>query len=131
MAKGMRINIPTNPDQLIRLAKNITNKHTADGTSSPLTGLDMADFAAKTVTADTENVKSAQLRRDAEAATQKRDNALGADGTTPGTVAAYVRSVRDMLAGLKKGNEQQLGDWGFDVDASPRSGGATPPSPTT
>lgn len=116
-----RIKIPKNPDQLIQLAKAIGTKHTADGATSPLAGLDMADFAAKTATAAAENQSAAALHRDAETATQNRDLALGGDDATPGTVTFYVRSIRDILAGLNKGNEQKLGKWGFEVDQSPAS----------
>lgn len=129
-----RINIPKNADQLIQLAKNIVAKHTTDGVVSPLGGLDMADMNTKTSTADTENKSAAQCRRDAEKATQNRDNALGsgAGGPVKGTVEHYVKSARDVLLGLNKGNEQRLGDWGFDVDTSVRAGNpapTTPPSP--
>jgi hypothetical protein len=30
--------------------------------------------------------------------------------------------VRDILSGIYKGNEQALGDWGFEVDQSAPSG---------
>jgi hypothetical protein len=113
-----RISIPTNPDDLIALAKSIGTKHAADGAGSPLTALNMADMGAKTTTADTQNQASAKLYRDAETATQNRDIALGASKSTQGTVSFYVAAVRDMLLGLYKGNEQKLGDWGFTVDQS-------------
>jgi hypothetical protein len=112
-----RINIPSNPDDLIKLAQAIGKKHTTDGATSPLTALNMADMNTKTTTADTQNQSSAKLYRDAETATQNRDNALG-DKSTQGTVNCYVASVRDVLLGLYKGNEQKLGDWGFTVDQS-------------
>ena len=113
-----RVSIPTNPDDLIVLAKSIGTKHAADGAGSPLTALNMADMGAKTTTADTQNQASATLYRDAETATQNRDIALGASKSTQGTVNFYVAAVRDMLLGLYKGNEQKLGDWGFTVDQS-------------
>jgi hypothetical protein len=123
-----RVNIPKNPDALIALAQSIGKKHTADGATSPLASLNMADFSAKTGTADTQNQASAKLYRDAETATQNRDLALG-DKSTQGTVNCYVASVRDVLLGLYKGNEQKLGDWGFEVDQSaPASPKATPPA---
>ena len=123
-----RVNIPSNPDELIALAKGILAKHTADGASSPLSALNMADMTAKTGSADTQNQAATKLYRDAETATQNRDLALGTGNVTPGTVTAYVRSVRDILSGIHKGNEQKLGDWSFDVNASAKgSGGTTPP----
>jgi hypothetical protein len=42
----------------------------------------------------------------------------GSDASTAGTVAYFVRSARDILLGLNKGNEQKLGDWSFEVDQS-------------
>lgn len=116
-----RVIIPTNPDQLIALAKSIAAKNTADGASSPLSSLNMADMATKTTTADTQNQASAKAYRDAELATQNRDIALGADRSTQGTVNYHVASVRDLLLALYKGNEQKLGDWGFTVDQSAQS----------
>ena len=116
-----RVIIPTNPDDLIALGKSIGVKHTADGAGSPLTALNMADMGAKTTTADTQNQASQKLYRDAETATQNRDNALGKDKTTQGTVGYYVTAARDLLLALNKGNEQKLGDWGFTVDQSAQS----------
>ena len=118
----MRVVIPKNPDDLIKLSKGIGDKHTADGAGSPLASLNMADFTAKTATADAQNQASAKLYRDAEKATQNRDLALGGDRTTQGTVNYYVAAVRDMLLGIYKGNEQKLGDWGFTVDQSAAAG---------
>ena len=119
-----RVVIPKNPDELIALAKSIGAKHTADATGSPLSSLNMADFTAKTTTADTQNQVSAKLYRDAGTATQNRDNALGADRSTQGTVNYYVAAVRDILSGIYKGNEQKLGDWGFTVEQSSQAHGS-------
>ena len=126
--KNMRVNIPTNPEQLIKLAQQIKDKHAADGATSPLAGLNMADMSTKTTTADTENKQAAKSRRDAEKSTQNRDLALGVGAGTAGTVDAYVRSARDILLGINKGNEQKLGDWGFEVDTSARPA-PKPPTP--
>jgi len=114
-----RIKVPTSSDPLVSLAQKINTKHTADAAASPLAALNMADFTIKTKTADDQNKLGAQLYRDAEKATQARDVALGNKSSGPGTVAQYVRSVRDVLAGIYKGNEKKLGDWGFEVDDSP------------
>lgn len=114
-----RITLPKNKDAAIKLAKKILAKHSADGTNSPLKGLDIEDMAKQTTTADTQNELSAKLHRDAETATQGCTRALGSDYRTPGTVNFYLASVRDVLAGLYKGNEQKLGDWGYEVDQTP------------
>jgi hypothetical protein len=123
-----RVNIPSNADKLILLSQAILAKHAALGAASPLGGLKITEWTASTATAEAENQKAAQLRRDAEKATQNRDNAIG-DNSNPSGVEFNVKSARDILMALNKGNEQQLGDWGFDVDTSARPSGSTPPTP--
>jgi hypothetical protein len=125
-----RVNIPSNVDKLILLSQSILAKHVALGTASPLSGLKIAEWTANTATADAENKKATQLRRDAEKATQNRDNALS-NNTDPLGVQFNVKSARDILMALNKGNERQLGDWGFDVDTSARPSGSKPSTPTT
>jgi hypothetical protein len=122
-----RISIPSNKDKLIVLSKAILAKHVALGAASPLGGLKIADWTASTDKADTENKKAAQLRRDAEIATENCDLAIG-DNSNPLTVEYNVRSARDILAGLNKGNERKLGEWGFEVDSAAQGG--TPATPT-
>ena len=116
-----RVKIPKNKDAAIKLAQSILQKHQADGAASPLAALNIADMTAKTGAADTQNQLSAKLYRDAETATQNCDLAVGTDFTTPGTVNYYNTSARDLLLGIYKGNEQKLGDWGFEVDQSTAS----------
>jgi hypothetical protein len=113
-----RVIIPKNKDAAIKLAQAILNKHQTDGGSSPLAVLNIADMTAKTTAADAQNQLAVKLYRDAETATENRDNALGRDYTTAGTVNYYLVSARDLLLGIYKGNEQKLGDWGFAVDQS-------------
>lgn len=124
-----RVIIPKNADQLVQLSKAIVAKDAADGAGSPLSGLNMKDMADKTTTADTQNQTANKLYRDAEKSIQNRDLALGADNPVQGTVTYYVRSARDVLLGLFKGNEQKLGDWGFEVDQSAQAGGNAKPAP--
>lgn len=125
-----RVNIPTNPDKLIQLSQTVLAKHRDMGAASPLGGLKIAEWTANSTLADTENKNAAQLRRNAEKATQARDNAIS-DNTNPLGVEFNVKSARDILMALYKGREQQLGDWGFDVDMSARPSGPTPPTPPT
>jgi len=115
----MRVNIPSNPDLLINLAKGILAQHTKLGAASPLNGIDgIAGFGAQVGAADTNNQQAAALYKQAETATEARDNALGPDTTTPGSVRFFVTAARDVLAAINKGSEHKLGDWGFEVDAS-------------
>src|SRR5204862_6407843 len=110
-----RVNIPSNVEKLILLSQSILAKHVALGATSPLSGLKIAEWTANTATADAENKKADQLRRDAEKATQNRDNALSSN-TDPLGVEFNVKSARDIRMALNKGSEQQLADWGFDMD---------------
>lgn len=123
-----RVNIPSNVEKLILLSQAILAKHVALGAASPLSGLKITDWTANTAIADTQNRKAVQLRRDAETATQNRDNAIS-DNTDPLGVEFNVKSARDILMALYKGSEQKLGDWGFDVDTSARPSGPPPPTP--
>lgn len=117
----LRITVPPSPDKLIELAEAILLKHTDAGVNSPLKSLKISDFQARTAEAKTNNKLSKELYRKAERATEDRDVALGHDGTLQAnTVRFFVTSARDLLSGIYKGNEQALGDWGFEVDTSPR-----------
>jgi len=125
----MRINIPGNPDKLIQLAQKIQAKHTADAAASPLNGMPGIATAGDLITrADDQNKLSLTLASQAEKATEARDNALGSDTTTEGTVKFFVTAARDVLLALNKGREHALGDWGFDVTstARPTDGSAAP-----
>lgn len=138
--KKARVKIPRKPDQLIQLGEDIIEEHTDQGANSPLNGLDMVAFAARVAAAKTKNQEQKQLRRDAETATEDRDDLLGKkkgqSSTTPGTVLNFVVRARDILLGVNKGNEQHLGDFGFEVDQSSSGssngsgGGTTPPTAT-
>jgi len=91
----MRINIPSNPGDLIVLAKAINAKHIALGAASPLNGIDgIAGFGAQVTAADTNNQQADLLYKQAETATEARDNALGPDTTTPGSTPQIARSSR-------------------------------------
>ena len=118
----MRINIPSNPANLIVLAKSVLAQHTKLGAASPLNGIDgIANFGAQVGAADTNNQLADTLYKQAETAIEGRDNALGPDTTTPGCVRYFVTASRDLLAAQNKGNEHKLGDWGFEVDSSPQA----------
>ena len=126
--KNVKVVIPPNADELIELGEDIVAKHTADGAASALSGLDMTAFAARVASAKAKNALQKQLRRDAEMATEDRDTLLGRrkdqNVNTDGTVLNVVSRARDILLGTHKGNEQQLGQWGFEVNQSTTGGGS-------
>lgn len=128
---NFRVIIPDNPRQKIDLAKLAIEKHVADGPTSPLDVLDMADFTAKQTETDTQDKLSVKLRKDSETATELRDIALGnnqgQNSSIPGTVDYYLRAVVSVLSGIYRNNPQRLGDWGFVVDTSPQPPDVVPP----
>ena len=126
--KPLRIDIPKNPDDCIALAAKVIAKHVADGATSPLAGLGMAELATKNTTADQQNKQSKDLARQSQLCTENRDLALGPDTSKEGTVRFYLNSIRDTLLGKYRGNPGQLGDWGFDVATTPKPKKA-PPAP--
>ncbi len=124
--KNFRVVIPTNPDELTKLGKNIIAKYAEDPATSPINGLDMADMEVKVTGADAKQQEAEKLRKDSETATEARDGLLGhrkdQTSSTPGTVLNYVSRVRDILLGNFRGEEQKLGDYGFTVNHTSRSG---------
>ncbi len=127
--KGVvQVKIPRGAGGLIKLAKGILKKHTDDGEDSILAGFDMDGLQTLVEDAAILAEQAAKAGRDREKATEARNLALGiAKGQntkTPGTVAFFLRSIRDILLGIYRGQEQQLGDWGFEVNFH------TPPPPT-
>ena len=85
----------------------------------------MAAFMVKLAEAKAKSAEAKQLRKDSETATEDRDDLLGhkkdQNSNTPGTVLNMVVRSRDILLGAFKGNEQHLGDYGFDVNQTTSS----------
>ena len=129
---AVKIVIPRNPEKLIKLAQAILEKHTDDGAGSILSGFDMAAFETLTEEADTRNGQAAKANRDKEKATQARNLALGTakgqNRKTVGTATYIICSIRDILLGSYRGQEQRLGDWGFTVNFN-TTPPPTPPPP--
>jgi len=133
MAKNtFSVDVPTNPDELIALAFKLLAKDTALGANSPFKNIkNWSAFSGLNGTADTSNDSSKTLYQQAEEATQVRDNALGQVGQLKeNTVRWFVTSARDVLLGLNKGSEQQLGEYGFNVTYGPATSTAKTPAKT-
>jgi hypothetical protein len=120
------VDVPTNPDDLIALATKILAKDTALGANSPFKNIkNWSAFTGLNATADANNKSSNDLYQEAEEATQQRDLALGQTGQLhENTVRWFVTSGRDVLLGLFKGSEQQLGEFGFSVTYGPAASAA-------
>ncbi len=124
-----QVNIPRNPEKLIKLGQGIIRKHEEDDEASILTSFNMAAMATLVTNADTNNGLAAKANRDKEKATQARNIALGTakgqNRKTVGTAIYLICSIRDILLGIYRGREQSLGDWGFEVNFN----STTPPPP--
>jgi hypothetical protein len=119
--KIVRVDIPTNPQELIALGLKLQAQDAALGAASPLKGIkDWANFAGLITTADTQQKQSDLLSEQAQTATESRDIALNHKGELrENTVRHFVVAARDVLLGQNKGNENVLGDFGYEVANSP------------
>jgi co-chaperonin GroES (HSP10) len=118
---AVRVVIRRSADALIVLAKNVLRKHQQDGANSLLLPLDLSTLELRLVEAEEKLQAGRALNRDKEKATQARNIVLGIDkgqtSKTPNTVKYLVKSIRDVLLGIYRGREQELGAWGFEVNA--------------
>ena len=119
--KIVRVDIPTNPQDLIALALKLQAQDTALGATSPLKGIkNWSNFAGLVATADAQQKQSDLLSEQAKTATEARDIALNHKGELrENTVRHFVVAARDLLVGQNKGNENALGDYGYNVANSP------------
>lgn len=122
---AVQVIIPRNANELIALAKKVMEKHYLDGGASLLKDLPLDVLNNKLYEAETKQEEARKANRDKEKATQMRNIALGLDqgqtSKTPNTVKYIVKSVRDLLLGTFRGREQELGDWGFEVNRNTSS----------
>ncbi|MDX1940742.1 MAG: hypothetical protein SFU99_09340 [Saprospiraceae bacterium] len=121
----IQVIIPKNADELIALAKKVMEKHYMDGGASLLQDLAWDVLNNRLYEAEMKLEEARKANRDKEKATQMRNIALGIDkgqtSKTPNTVQYIVRAIRDVLLGTFRGREQELGDWGFEVNRSTSS----------
>ena len=111
----MRVDIPKNPEELLKLATAIYKKHVADAANSPLRLL--GDYKWET---EGPKLPTAQAKHDeAEGYRKKMDAAYRERDLIMANVTSIVRSSRDVLAGINHENMKRLGDWGFSVESSP------------
>ena len=118
--KTVRVDVPNGkPEELSKLAGKIVTKHTDDGQTSPLDNGKMAKLASAVTLADEKNASANKLDAQAQTERQLRDRALGIDKgqtyDTPDTVLNLVSNARDRLLNVYEGNEEKLGEYGFNV----------------
>jgi len=110
----MRVPIPKNAEELIKLGSSIFNKHLVEKALSPLNS--MADYkweteGPKLPKALAKHLEAEELRKKMEAAYKERDLILA-------NTAGIIRASRDILVGVNRQNMKRLGDWGFTVEST-------------
>ena len=118
-----RVVFPQNTEELLDLSKKVFAKHTADGASSPLNGLqdhDWADVGPKIEATLRKHLEAEDLRRRSEEAYKERDLILPA-------IKETLRASALLLKGANAKNPKRLGEWGFEVNDTPPTSKKTPP----
>ena len=118
--KTVRVAIPSGrPDAMIVLAKKICSQHAAEGDKSPLDAAKLAVLQQVATQAEESHNTAKAHDAQAQSARQARDQSLGVgDGQTaysPNTALNIITYVRDQLLLSLEGDEEQLGNYGFDV----------------
>lgn len=116
MAKA-RVGIPINHGELIDLCVSIGKTHTKQGAKSPLSILEWDDINPAITEADELDDKINEMTREIEKLTQRRKTLVEkADG-----LGDFARQARDILTGVYRNEMKKLGDFGFDVNDSPKA----------
>jgi hypothetical protein len=107
----MKVEIPTNIEDKLKLAQKINAKHQADGADSELR-LQPWDALSPTIgTALAYHEEAEDLKRKMNKAYEQRDLLVG-------PIDAAIKNSRDVLTGNHKNEMKRLGDWGFTVTES-------------
>lgn len=121
---NFRVVIPRKADELIELAELVIAKHIADGAASKLSDLITPNLIAGVAAAKAKNAQVKQMRIDAETLTEELHQMLGIRKgqklSDRNTIRSFTASTRDILLGHNKGEEQKLGDHGFEVNRNVR-----------
>jgi hypothetical protein len=113
----VRVNIPRNTEQLLALAQRIYSKHTELGTKSPLNTMvsnswtQNGDSIAECLAF---HQQAEEAKRTMEELYRKRDALLAG-------VKESVKASRDILVGVYRDAPKTLGEFGFDVDDTPKA----------
>jgi hypothetical protein len=112
-----RVIIPRNPEELLDLAAKVYQKHTSLATASPLNAMvshKWADNGPNVAPCLQLHKQAEELSRQAEEAYRQRDLLLG-------EILESVKASRDVLLGVYRQTPKVLGEFGFEVDDSPRA----------
>ncbi len=109
-----RVLISRNPEQLLRLAKKVYDKHVADGATSDLNNLDNSIYdwtkVVPTIATCTSLHDLAEdYKAKMEEAYRKRDALLN-------PIEEHVKGSSAFLKGKYAKQPKKLGSWGFEID---------------
>jgi len=110
-----RVVIPTDPKDLLELARKVSSKDDELGAQSVLRSMEGYNWPALTPTigAALDKHDAAEgFKKQMEAAYRDRDNLLG-------PLDKAVRDSAAMLKAANPDNPKRLGDWGYEVDDTP------------
>jgi len=116
----LRIPIPIHqPDELLLLCQNISEKHAADGVNSPLDAAMMATFDDNLAQATALRTDARKLRATGRSKLAQSRTTLGLgrrqNAKTPGTLYNLVLLARDRLDIAHRQNPEASSQWGFGV----------------
>jgi hypothetical protein len=112
-----RIAIPKNIEEHLDLASSVYNKHLADGEASLLKNLadyDWTVLGPKIAECLAKHKEAEECKRKMEDAYKERDLMFP-------EIEEAVRAGKAMLKGVFSKNPKKLGEWGFNVDDTPKT----------
>jgi hypothetical protein len=113
-----RIGVPTNPTLLILLAVAIKLQHDKlikEGKPSPLSGLKWEELGPVIDEAAAADKELTDLDKEIEKLTERRKI------LAEGALVEFVRSSRDVLTGIFRGELHKMIDFGFEVADTPKA----------
>jgi hypothetical protein len=113
MAKTVRVGIPVNTEDLLKLAQIIYEKHQSLGDASPLKVIEWDKLGAKVNQALAAHLEAEELKRKTELKYRERDTLLK-------PIDELVKQSRDLLKALYRSEPKKLGEFGFNVDDTPK-----------
>lgn len=112
-----RIVISTNVADMLGQAKNVFEKHQADGIGSQLNVLQGYDWSVVGPTIEValaKQVQAEELKGQMEAKYRERDQLLPA-------IEEILKASRNLLKSIHAKNPKRLADWGLQVDDTPKA----------
>lgn len=113
MAKKVRVKIGKNAEETLNLANLITARHKEMGENSPLKPLGWEEHIENISKALEAHKQAKEYERLAEQSYEQRNNFVK-------PIEELVKRSRDLLKALYHGETKSLGEFGFEVDDTPR-----------